>query len=273
MLPTRSRTAAPLPSADIDDRAVETEVVAGDDSDRRHVGEGGHGVVDDLRELGFVPEIFECFFPAHLWKDRLAGLDRLNQQTPMFPVLRRTDYARPPVHREPCVRAQGVSECVQVIAAVATLAEYATADQRPHQSPEGIGVRADAVCQIIQAQWTFREGVGDAQFGGHLDGLRYKCSVNQLEHHRHRGGRPLMKSIEMVTKTLDDAGHFGGWNLEIFWHHVSLTFTNEPPSHRRHALMFGNVQFPLVIAQCSPAAASRQRVPRSPGQLSRRSQN
>ena len=73
-----------------------------------------------------------------------------------------------------------------------------------------------------------------------------------------------MKSIEMVAKTLDDTGHFGGWNLDICWHRVSLTFTNEPPSRRRHALTFGNVQFPLVIAHCSPAAASRQRVPRSP---------
>ena len=50
--------------------------------------------MEDLRELGFVLEILESFLTAQLWKDRLAGLDRLNQQTPMFPVLRRTDYAR-----------------------------------------------------------------------------------------------------------------------------------------------------------------------------------
>jgi hypothetical protein len=37
-----------------------------------------------------------------------------------------------------------------------------------------------------------------------------------------------MKSIEIVAKTLDDTGHFGGWNHEIYWHRVSLTFTNEP---------------------------------------------
>ncbi len=67
-----------------------------------------------------------------------------------------------------------------------------------------------------------------------------------------------MKSIEMVAKTLDDTGHFGGWNLDISWHRVSLTFTNEPPSHRR---------------QCAHVAASRQRVPRGPGQPSRRQQN
>src|SRR6478609_576027 len=121
------------------------------------------------------------------------------------------------MHREWGVRAQGFSESGQLIAAVAALAEYAAADQRPHQSPEGFGVRPDAVCQIIQGQWIFREGVGDAEFGGHLDGLRYPCPGNQLEHHHRRGGRPLMKSIEMVAKTLDDTGHFGGWNHEIHW--------------------------------------------------------
>jgi hypothetical protein len=35
-----------------------------------------------------------------------------------------------------------------------------------------------------------------------------------------------MKSIEMVAKTLDDAGHFGGWNHQIFWHRVYLTFAH-----------------------------------------------
>src|SRR5262249_4315712 len=146
----------------------------------------------------------------------------LEQQTPMFPVLRRTDYARPLVHRELCVRAQGVSESGQGIAPVAALAEYAPADQGPHQSPEGIGVRADAVCQVSQGEWFFAEGIGDAQFGGHLDGLRYPCPVDQLEHRRHRRGRPLMKSIEVMAKTLDDTGHFGGWNQQIFWHRVYL---------------------------------------------------
>jgi DNA-binding CsgD family transcriptional regulator len=63
-----------------------------------------------------------------------------------------------------------------------------------------------------------------------------------------------MKSIDMVAKTLDDTGHFGGWNLDISWHRVSLTFTNEPPSHRR---------------QCAHVAASRQRVPRGPCQRKR----
>jgi hypothetical protein len=35
----------------------------------------------------------------------------------------------------------------------------------------------------------------------------------------------------MVAKTLDDTGHFGGWNLDISWHRVSLTLykrTTEP---------------------------------------------
>ena len=41
----------------------------------------------------------------------------------------------------------------------------------------------------------------------------------------HTGeGLPLdYRDLEMVAKTLDDTGHFGGWNHEIFWR-VSLVY-------------------------------------------------
>ena len=39
--------------------------------------------------------------------------------------------------------------CTTAAAAVAVLAEYAATDQRPHQPLEGVGVRADTVCQLI----------------------------------------------------------------------------------------------------------------------------
>ena len=134
-----------MPAADIDDRAVGTEAVTGNDSDRTRAIEAGHGVVVEFQELGLIPEIVECLLTAQQWEDRLAGPDRLNQQTPMFPVLGRTDQARKRVHREWGVRAQCLSESGQVITAVPALAEYATADQRSHQSTECLGVRADAV--------------------------------------------------------------------------------------------------------------------------------
>lgn len=77
--------------------------------------------------------------------------------------------------------------------------------------------------------------------------------VNQLEHRRRGGGRPLMKSIEMVAKTLDHTGHFGGWNHDMSWHRVSLTFTKKPPSLRRHG---AHVQKRSIPARHRPLQSS-----------------
>jgi len=67
----------------------------------------------------------------------------------MFPVLPRTDEPGPPGCGYRRVGAQGLGKRGQVIAAVAVLAEYAATDQCPHQPLEGVGVRADTVCQLI----------------------------------------------------------------------------------------------------------------------------
>jgi len=51
----------------------------------------------------------------------------------------------------------------------------------------------------------------------------------------------------MVAKALDDTGHSGGWNHEIHWHRLSLTFTT--------ALTFGKFN----AASSSPTAVQLPR--------------
>ncbi|SHW03605.1 Uncharacterised protein [Mycobacteroides abscessus subsp. abscessus] len=102
-----------MPATDVGDGAELAEIVSGQKGFDHHVRQPGHGVVEYLGQLGFALDVIEGRHTAEHLQRGLTGLHRIQQMSPVLPVLRVADELQHGRHGPGRVGPQGLAEAGQ----------------------------------------------------------------------------------------------------------------------------------------------------------------